>query len=416
MLIALPLPDEFCRGHVGRISILNGFPNYTKGITGIRQHVSTADACYGESIVTAIAKACKMGTIAYARLHTLMPYLECMTKDVSKSAEARWTENVLTRMGMTAPKKAAFLCSVCVEEDISFWGYSYWRRMHQLPGVLQCHKHGRGLKQIEGWDAFEKLPQHWMASGLDKNQSNLNSMADLPLIRRFSTVSQAFLDMEHPLPQDLMKRSLRFEAACKSINCRTNENNNFRFNQFVRMNCDLAWLNHLFPDLKNLSHSNPFYALDNALSLSSTVTTQTYALAIALFSDNEETALQWISNPGEAQKRPKPQSTQSLIQYFIILEGCAKRIAIKTGKSATAIEDWIRRNRSLINNHPGLISTKLAIARFMAGENMETACTTEGASILLVINYLRLYLPEVIQEPKIKTEKTYKNNELHIFG
>ncbi|MBH2018417.1 MAG: hypothetical protein I8H91_02390 [Burkholderiales bacterium] len=100
MLIALPLPDEFCRGHVGRISILNDFPNYKKGVAGIRQHVFTADTCHGESIVTAIAKACKMGTIVYARLHTLMPYLDCMTKDMSKSAEARWAENSLTRLAM----------------------------------------------------------------------------------------------------------------------------------------------------------------------------------------------------------------------------------------------------------------------------------------------------------------------------
>lgn len=39
------------------------------------------------------------------------------------------------------------LCVQCVDADMATYGESYWRRSHQLPGVLTCVHHGVGLQQ-----------------------------------------------------------------------------------------------------------------------------------------------------------------------------------------------------------------------------------------------------------------------------
>jgi len=39
------------------------------------------------------------------------------------------------------------LCVHCVAADMAMYGESYWRRSHQLPGVLTCIHHGVGLQQ-----------------------------------------------------------------------------------------------------------------------------------------------------------------------------------------------------------------------------------------------------------------------------
>src|SRR4030042_7010586 len=36
-------------------------------------------------------------------------------------------------------------CPECVSEDFERWGETYWRRTHQLPGVLVCTDHKGGL-------------------------------------------------------------------------------------------------------------------------------------------------------------------------------------------------------------------------------------------------------------------------------
>ncbi|GAA3647389.1 TnsD family Tn7-like transposition protein [Asaccharospora irregularis] len=38
-------------------------------------------------------------------------------------------------------------CSSCIEEDIKEYGESYWRVLHQVPGVLYCKKHNKCLSK-----------------------------------------------------------------------------------------------------------------------------------------------------------------------------------------------------------------------------------------------------------------------------
>ncbi len=50
------------------------------------------------------------------------------------------------------------LCESCVEQDLREFGYSFWRRSHQLPGVYFCSDHGRALLCFEGREAFRSAP------------------------------------------------------------------------------------------------------------------------------------------------------------------------------------------------------------------------------------------------------------------
>lgn len=42
-------------------------------------------------------------------------------------------------------------CHTCADEDEQRWGTSYWRRVHQLPGMYVCPNHGCVLWQSETW-------------------------------------------------------------------------------------------------------------------------------------------------------------------------------------------------------------------------------------------------------------------------
>lgn len=46
-------------------------------------------------------------------------------------------------LGAAHPLKA---CSSCISEDVNLYGWAYWRRSHQLPGVWLCPKHYEPLK------------------------------------------------------------------------------------------------------------------------------------------------------------------------------------------------------------------------------------------------------------------------------
>lgn len=72
---------------------------------------------------------------------------------------------------MKIARPHGFACAHCIQEDLGFWGGSYWRRSHQLPGTYFCSKHGtalhranRGYAELmppnEAIDAWEHLPQY----------------------------------------------------------------------------------------------------------------------------------------------------------------------------------------------------------------------------------------------------------------
>lgn len=39
-------------------------------------------------------------------------------------------------------------CHICIQSDKAEFGFAYWRRDHQLPGVLVCQKHGTALLSL----------------------------------------------------------------------------------------------------------------------------------------------------------------------------------------------------------------------------------------------------------------------------
>jgi len=59
------------------------------------------------------------------------------------------TGNIKALLGALASRHGAKdqlrFCSECAHEDLESKGQPYWRRAHQLPGVLVCQKHARGL-------------------------------------------------------------------------------------------------------------------------------------------------------------------------------------------------------------------------------------------------------------------------------
>ena len=71
------------------------------------------------------------------RLHTLVPWaLLCGSGQQGKQENSEADRRAIRVKGHRSG-----LCPNCIEEDRAFWGWNYWRRSHQIPGVTRCLKH-----------------------------------------------------------------------------------------------------------------------------------------------------------------------------------------------------------------------------------------------------------------------------------
>lgn len=56
-------------------------------------------------------------------------------------------------------------CPECTSEDIQKHGETYWRRIHQLPGIMACHKHNQTLMNSTVRLSFLSKREYVVANG-----------------------------------------------------------------------------------------------------------------------------------------------------------------------------------------------------------------------------------------------------------
>ncbi|WP_281759214.1 TnsD family Tn7-like transposition protein [Alicyclobacillus hesperidum] len=105
--------------------------------------------------------------------HTMYPfYTAFLSKELSGNIHGMMVdgcgksiENFLGFSGgKVKPYSRLRYCSKCYSEDIGEFGESFWRRLHQVPGVLYCPIHRISLKSTIV-PSTEKYAEYWCADG-----------------------------------------------------------------------------------------------------------------------------------------------------------------------------------------------------------------------------------------------------------
>lgn len=69
--------------------------------------------------------------------------------------------NPYAQIGLTGSKvkmnNTLLYCSSCIKEDIKEYGESYWRVLHQVPGVLYCKKHNKCLSKSKVYPSRSRI-------------------------------------------------------------------------------------------------------------------------------------------------------------------------------------------------------------------------------------------------------------------
>ncbi|MBU3562200.1 TniQ family protein [Polynucleobacter sp. Tro8-14-1] len=159
MFIAKPMADEFCRGHAGRLRLLKQLKDHST--SKAHQIYRTNDADHPPSFIATTANLLKMPLIQYVSLHSLLPLSHAVIPEDSEFLPLL-SPQILRKRGMMPLRKGGYFCGHCIDEDLNFWGFSYWRRSHQIPGLHWCEKHHKNLLvHVPRSDVFDFRPDFW---------------------------------------------------------------------------------------------------------------------------------------------------------------------------------------------------------------------------------------------------------------
>ena len=156
-----PYPDEIFYSILCRYHVRNANPGM---VTTIKECWGYRDATKSlylptdlDAIVSRLPENTGITIEALIWKHTMYPYVRpvlskkradllCnMLYGTERNCTAAYLEAGLSGRRLPLPKYLRF-CPSCLTEDDETYGESYWHRIHQLPGVFICPKHGEYIR------------------------------------------------------------------------------------------------------------------------------------------------------------------------------------------------------------------------------------------------------------------------------
>lgn len=142
--LAAPLcqPEELANSAIGRAAVLSGV-TATQLVRELTRNHSTIAGT--PRAFYAMASHFGLSNYRLLRRHTLIPFFgraKCAFTVDEQRHTYKWASQLLTTGSISYG-----ICPDCVDEDIQWHGFSYWRRSHALPGMAMCLKHRCRLKR-----------------------------------------------------------------------------------------------------------------------------------------------------------------------------------------------------------------------------------------------------------------------------
>jgi len=162
----LPYPDELDAGYAGYVMRLNGMRSMKDLDNLMREWAGGPDKSWREvSRVELISKVANLSVMDFVLRHTTLPLRRGITSyqaDLPHGSDRN--KEIWWSTAMREARTGAYFCENCAREDLDFHGRSYWRRSHQVPGLLSCPKHGIPLSFCRNSIAFQQAPSYWIGT------------------------------------------------------------------------------------------------------------------------------------------------------------------------------------------------------------------------------------------------------------
>lgn len=415
-----PMPHEFVPAHAGRIAffIRGQTPKIQRQWLIARLAERHREGAASLGLLQQLAVISGMSATDYARQHSMLPTLRVAAHEVAPALHGSVDRPEIAKfVGSRLHSEKVHLCRKCVAEDISHWGFSWFRRTHNLAGIEICPVHGDALHLVNNPDPFSLLPQHWIDLGEVECVEHESTSADeVKFQTRLQESYELFLDRDRPF--ELHSIYVPLAQRVNELGLRNSHiGKKPPLSDHVLSIAPRAWLARHWPKLCQKKPGAFFSSLDR-LPLS-TVTPGTgfaYVVACAtLFHSAEDAALS-LATPVARRAAVEKKAMKSqyspefwATDFLEVFNNCSGNV--------TAIAKQLRLDRSYVAKKTkslGLPSFKgvsssakwRALEKFGAGASLVSACADEGVDPRHVEELLRIASSSLLRTVKsVKKDK-----------
>lgn len=294
MLIPSILPEELAHGYLGRIRAINILTNTKVTASIIERSFLKEEKNLGKAkCAFALAEAAEMTLEQFCQLHTLMPFLRVATIPIPETPHGSNVRlGLVGKSGLRLAVPHSMACPECIQEDLSYWGFAYWRRQHQLTGVPWCEKHRAALINTAG--GFDVCPSTPDGIQHQEEASEFHETIENPVINRYVEIATGFLDCSKALSLAQASNKLSRRAQEKAIRVAKNGRRS-NLSDIALDSVPIKWLAGILPGIDAKKPGEFFHGLDIVVRHGGL--SHAHALALALLFDSAEEALKYWINP-----------------------------------------------------------------------------------------------------------------------
>ncbi len=292
MIIRLqPLPDELDMGYLGRLLQMNGVAS-EKTFADLATDFGNQDGEF--SMADLLADVAGVSLQKFVMRHSTSPLRRAITSHRPDVAHGFLKgKYLLSSFCRHIAQQGAQYCLECVKADQVFHGFSYWRRTHQLPGVMWCAKHRTNLWRSHGREQFFISPAKSGNSALQLQGDWIEQAKDNPFIDRAMDICSGLIDRTTPLPVKQVSRLLKRRAAEMGLQPSQYKNGQKPLlSDLVIERFGREWLSAVIPSFADKQHGELLHQLDGVLYLANSASSViAYVLAASVLYDSTDEAL-----------------------------------------------------------------------------------------------------------------------------
>lgn len=244
---------------------------------------------------------------------------------------------MLWSTGMRLARTGAYFCKHCIHEDVPFHGRSYWRRAHQIPGLLWCPKHLTPLSFTDDRTAFLCAPSHLIGKHQEVDAVWCEKVMANETVMRFLAICDGLMD--HPQPFSVAQASEVLREAWMAVlgSQASQSEKPALFSDWIIECCGRDWLALVLPDLANKLDGARLTKIDSIFfTKTSAAAAIAYALACAALFSSADEALNALNTPTPLADRPRMRKRidldpETLFAAYIEARGSHAQTAEKLG-------------------------------------------------------------------------------------
>jgi hypothetical protein len=293
MILPSVMPDEFARSLLSRMCVLNGVDSPDALMPDLASLFGPSSrAGHKPTWSDLLASANRITPQAFHARHTLLPFRRAIRPVADCTPFGSVRDLLETTAHRTClDRQPLRLCPECATEDTRFWGFSYWRRSHQLYGTALCQKHQVGLHEAKA-SSWRTLPHDAISASTAIDVAITREAKRNPVIQRYAEISAGLAERTQPVSTawmvQVLKQRIQSHHAASGRRAR-------RLTDIAADMIHGPWQKRFFPELDLVGGQQN--GLDRTCSsVRLGYSTQFYALALAVLFDCPDNAMNEVNS------------------------------------------------------------------------------------------------------------------------